>query len=283
MAGPIDPKHMIERQGKTFVLYSGLLDFAHELGLTGIRTELLQVPSEANKNTAICVAVAKFGGNEFSGIGDAAPNNVAPQMQLCLIRMAETRAKARALRDGTNIGVAAFEELGAEEEETPQPKRNSQVEMPVQRYVPAARANTPVGPQTPVSAPPAANTGAKTLKEEQSEQFKAELHTAAHAWYDVCRDFGLLVEEWEKEDRAVWLRVLLNKDASEKLAYLPSMYYAAIAPLKEYMVSHRKKRNYPVDIKEVVKDGERVYGHSMDFFTITGAMWVKLAEVLKGV
>ena len=112
---------MVERQGKTFCLYAGLLDMAHEKGLQSIKTTLIQIPHESNERTAICSAEVTLlvEGVEkiFTGIGDAAPKNVAPAMQNCLIRMAETRAKARALRDAVNISVAAFEELG--EEETP--------------------------------------------------------------------------------------------------------------------------------------------------------------------
>lgn len=109
---------IVERQGKNFVLYAGLLDMAHSQGLKSITTQLVQVPSEANNRVAICVAtvVIEKDGIErsFTGIGDAAPNNVAPAMQTCLIRMAETRSKARALRDAVNVGVSAFEELGEE-------------------------------------------------------------------------------------------------------------------------------------------------------------------------
>src|SRR5438105_2396020 len=108
-------EHIIERNGRSYVLYAGLLDLAHQSGLKSIRTELVQVPSEANNRVAICVATVTLDkdGQErvFTGIGDAAPNNVAPVMQTCLIRLAETRAKARALRDSVNVGVAAFEEL----------------------------------------------------------------------------------------------------------------------------------------------------------------------------
>ena len=63
----------------------------------------------------------------FTGIGDAAPNNVAPAMQTCLIRMAETRAKARALRDGVNVGTAALEELGDEGAHDGAPERGYSV------------------------------------------------------------------------------------------------------------------------------------------------------------
>lgn len=84
---------LVERQGKQFVLYAGLLDLAHERGLESIETELLQVPNEGNNHVAICRATVtlkgEFGVILFTGIGDAAPNNVAPMLQNCLIRMAE--------------------------------------------------------------------------------------------------------------------------------------------------------------------------------------------------
>ena len=106
---------IVERQGRSFVLYAGLLDMAHQQGLRSIRTELVQAPGDGNGKVAICSAtvVLEMDGQEraFTGIGDAAPANVAPAMQNCLIRMAETRAKARAMRDAVNVGVAAFEEI----------------------------------------------------------------------------------------------------------------------------------------------------------------------------
>lgn len=118
---------LVERQGRSFVLYAGLLDLAHQHGLREIRTEMLAFPNPENDNTALCMATVTLvkEGQEltFTGIGDASPRNVAPAMQTCLIRMAETRAKARALRDAVNVGVSAFEELG-ESEDRIEPRRN---------------------------------------------------------------------------------------------------------------------------------------------------------------
>jgi len=109
---------IVERQGRSFVLYAGLLDVAHGQGLRAIRTKLLQVPSEENGQMAIVQAEVETDRGAFSGIGDASPANVARNMITCVIRLAETRAKARALRDAVNVGVTAFEELG-EADETP--------------------------------------------------------------------------------------------------------------------------------------------------------------------
>ena len=109
-------EYMIERQGKKFVLYAGLLDEAHERGLRSIETELLQVPGVENGEVAIARAVVRTEDGKFSGIGDASPENVGRAIAPHIIRMAETRAKARALRDAINVGVAALEELGGDEE-----------------------------------------------------------------------------------------------------------------------------------------------------------------------
>ncbi len=108
---------MITRQGKQYVLFAGLLDEAHNRGLRGIDTELLQVPTPENGNVAVVKAtVAMEGpdegqGRTFSGIGDASPENVGRNIVPHIIRMAETRAKARALRDAVNVGATALEEL----------------------------------------------------------------------------------------------------------------------------------------------------------------------------
>lgn len=104
-------EHLIDRNGKTFCLYAGLLDTAHAQGLKEIRTELLQVPTQENGQTAIVQATVTTEKGVFQGIGDANPQNVARAMVNCLIRLAETRAKARALRDAVNVGAACLDEL----------------------------------------------------------------------------------------------------------------------------------------------------------------------------
>jgi predicted amidohydrolase YtcJ len=108
-------EYMIERQGKRFVLYAGLLEEAHSRGLRSIETELLQVPADENGEVAIVRAVVRTEDGKFTGIGDASPENVNRTIAPHVIRMAETRAKARALRDAINVGVTAFEELGGED------------------------------------------------------------------------------------------------------------------------------------------------------------------------
>lgn len=101
---------------REFVTYQGLLAMAHDQGLSAIETELLQAPSDANGRTAIVRATTRGKPGAFTGLGDASPENTSRKVVRHLLRVAETRAKARALRDMTNVAMVAFEELGGDDE-----------------------------------------------------------------------------------------------------------------------------------------------------------------------
>ena len=122
MYQPIHPKerakayeaHTVNLKGKLFIRYAGLLTLAHERGRLSISTEMTNLDYEKGfvvfKATA--TVVLKDGSAvSFTGYGDATPKNVNKMIIPHLIRMAETRAKARALRDLVGCPFAAIEEL----------------------------------------------------------------------------------------------------------------------------------------------------------------------------
>ncbi len=180
----LDPRFLVERQGRSFALYAGLLDYAHQLGLLGITTTLVQIPNELNGQVAVVFAQVEMRTGTFTGIGDASPTNVNRQMATALIRLAETRAKARALRDATNVGVAALEELGGEDGEP------AAQELPA----PAAASTPPPRPSVDPSAPPTA------------DQKRALLALAKRAGVDVLPDeltYGQAAEQIRRLQRTL--------------------------------------------------------------------------------
>lgn len=112
---PIRPEHIVTLNNKAFVQFPGLLNLAHESGLTSIQTELVQIPSAENGNCAIIKAIARFDAHDitrcWTAYGDASPANTKGPIQHALLRMAETRAIGRALRMACNIGETLLEEL----------------------------------------------------------------------------------------------------------------------------------------------------------------------------
>jgi len=96
------------QQKKRVVTYEMVLNLAHQKGLESIETEALTVTETFAFFKAV---VTMESGKRFIGHGDASPANVRPDMVPSMIRLAETRAKARALRDAVNIGEVALEEL----------------------------------------------------------------------------------------------------------------------------------------------------------------------------
>ena len=109
----LEDRFITNLKGKDFVLYAGLLDLAHQRGLFRLEVETIQFPNDDNGMEAICRAIAEtHEGHIFSDIGDASPKNTNRIIVPHILRMASTRAKARALRDMTNIGMTCLEELG---------------------------------------------------------------------------------------------------------------------------------------------------------------------------
>jgi len=112
------------------VTFKGLLSLAHDDGLRSVRTELVQFPTGDNGKTAVVRAQIKTSTGSFTGIGDASPSNVNRRIAPHIIRMAETRAVARAFRVAVNIGEVAMEELfdgvsTADENTSAAPRQNA--------------------------------------------------------------------------------------------------------------------------------------------------------------
>lgn len=117
-------EYIINLQGKDFITFKGLLAMAHDQGLKGIETELVSIDkdrTEEEKNgktyitnaTGLTIFKAKVVGEKgmFSAYGDASPRNVGKMIAPHLIRMAETRSVARALRFYTGCGYTCSDEL----------------------------------------------------------------------------------------------------------------------------------------------------------------------------
>jgi len=189
----LNDKFIMNIKGKDFVLYSGLLDLAHQRGINSIHVEPVQYPNKDNGMEAICKAVViSSDGQEFTEIGDANPRNVNSMIREHILRMSATRAKARALRDLSNIGMTCLEELGDLEQiiggnQSSKPK--SKVEKP--QHVMQERAepdesqhdyepetqqperfnsNKEAAQQKPNNKPVTSNSRKETTKDEQIQQ-----------------------------------------------------------------------------------------------------------------
>jgi hypothetical protein len=106
----MENKFITQISGKDFITYEGLLNEFHKNGGQSITTEL--VSKKLGEETFFIFKATVSGERGlYEGHGDACKGNVNPMIVKHMMRMAETRAKARALRDYNNIGIAAAEEL----------------------------------------------------------------------------------------------------------------------------------------------------------------------------
>jgi hypothetical protein len=131
---------IIKLQGREYVTYRGLLFVAHEAGLESVDVKLLEWDAESKM--AIVAATVKGERGSFSDIGDASPSNVNRMIANATIRMASTRAQARALRSYLGVGFTSLEELPGDQkskhQSKSQPKSQPQIKEEQFNYVAAA-------------------------------------------------------------------------------------------------------------------------------------------------
>lgn len=116
-------KYILNIKGKEAISANGLIALGHEKGLRKLTTKVLQLPGK--DNNMCCIVQANLIGYgyspidkklievEFSAIGDASPSNCSSMVAAAFIRMAETRAVGRVLRNYTDIGMLCSDEIGA--------------------------------------------------------------------------------------------------------------------------------------------------------------------------
>ncbi len=238
----LDESYVKKIDDKDFVLYAGLLDVAHQKNLISVDVELIQFPSDDNKQTAICKATVKtFDGKTFSDIGDANPQNCNSKVAKHLIRMASTRSKARAFRDCDNIGLTALEELGDLNEvignkpHAHAPSDNvkafvkpiiKSVPVIAAEPVPAIVKETPVASDTKTRKTKAAKPGnGNGNGNGETKQEKVHLMSEAQksALYNLSRRRGISTMDIESrcmEKYGVSVEQLTSNNAGEFIRYL---------------------------------------------------------------
>ncbi len=214
-------------------MYPGLLDVAHQRNLIHVDVDLIQFPTEENKFTAICKATVRtIDGKSFSDIGDANPQNCNSKVAKHIIRMASTRAKARAFRDMDNIGMTALEELGDlsevigadDNKKVPQAVKNN-VRKFQKKATPVINNNED---QKPEQVPEETQAPVKSNKGNDNGNGKSKTlplmsEAQKSALYNLSRRRGLSIEEIEtrsKEKYGLSVEELTSENAGEFIRYL---------------------------------------------------------------
>jgi hypothetical protein len=245
----LDERFIIEIEGKEFVTYPELLDLAHQKGILKIEVEPVQIPTKENENFAVCKAIViSKGGESFVDVGDANPSNCSSRVSKHLLRMASTRAIARALGSFTNIGMTCLEELADYNDVignsaprlAPKPKKVPPKSIPQKeektanapKVQPAEKPKAQSGgngngiPKKKDPEPPKAKEQAVKKEEPKAEVKEPATNTVVpkmseaqkRAVYNLSRRRGVSVEALEKMAQEKYnapLEELSARDASE--------------------------------------------------------------------
>ena len=233
----LDERWITKIEGKEFVKYPGLLDLAHQHGLSSIEVDIVQMPAKDNGNFAVCRAtVMSKIGETFIDVGDANPNNCSSKVAKHLLRMASTMAIDRALRTYTNVGMTALEELadindaigGDHEKPKKKPKMVKKSAAKTQKKSTASTAGTKAKTKTMA---PAVETQAKKEPADKADpkggSNPSMSEAQKRALYNLSRRRGISVEQLEQMAMETYGCELENLTTSDASAFIRQLQQAA--------------------------------------------------------
>jgi hypothetical protein len=222
----LDPRFIKNLKGKDFVIYAGLLDLGHQIGLKSIQVEAVQFPNKDNGFEGICKAiVTSADGRTFTEIGDANPKNVNVQISVHVLRMAATRAKGRALRDFTNIGMTCLEELGNTDDVTSGDTSNV---IPMQKQKQKRSTNESAKPETSPKDQNSDTPKTPVEKAKEKSPSGATISTAQrNAIMSLCTRKSISEQELEKLIEDAYKSTLNQLTTSEASSLIRSLQQAA--------------------------------------------------------
>jgi len=222
----LDERFVIKIDGHEFVRFQGLLDIGHKRGLTQIEVEPLQLPTSDNGHFAVCKAtIIGRGGESFTDIGDANPQNCSSKVAKHLLRLASTRSIARALRAYTNIGMTCLEELADLNDVEGKGEGKAKPKAP--RKV-ARKAKAPAAEPKPEPKEPKVMTPKPASAKEKATSEKPKMSEAQkRAIYNLSRRRGISVEDLEARAMETYGLELEDLSTADASSFIRNLQQAA--------------------------------------------------------
>ena len=176
---------------KPYVPYEVLVDNLHRRGVLDVDPQELPTATcrdrgcynarddEGSIQHRFKAVITLENGQRFRGYGEACKHNVAWFIRDACPRQAETRAKARAMRDATNIGMTCIVELNSFQGGWKQGDKELSREDVEEQATREAKRESSSNPNGPCSALPAASEGTPTPDGDKAKAMR-ELHAVAN-------------------------------------------------------------------------------------------------------
>lgn len=107
----LNKDEILKKNGKEFVFLRGLERLAKERGIVGAYSRIVATPSPECPCAVVTFQYVFADGATYEGSADATIKNCDQGFRLYLTAMAESRAKARALRNAFGIAACSVEEI----------------------------------------------------------------------------------------------------------------------------------------------------------------------------